>query len=61
MTWTRWWAALLLSTLAALVVSIAAGDFDGTKRERQRHADIEAARQRTGVDGQLPDKQEQRP
>jgi hypothetical protein len=53
MTWTRWWLTFILSTLAAVLVSIAAGDFDQDQKAAQRRAAIEQARRTSGVDGKL--------
>jgi hypothetical protein len=53
MSWARWWAAVLLATLAAIVVSIGAGDFDSTQRDSQRRTAIDNARKTSGVDGHV--------
>ena len=53
MSWGRWWATVIIATLGAVVISIAAGDFDPNKRATQKQAAIEQARRASGVDGNL--------
>lgn len=53
MSWGRWFAAVILATLGAVVVSIGAGDFDSQKRAERRQAAIEKARTTSGVDGHV--------
>ncbi len=51
MTWARWWLTVVLATVAAVLVSVLAGDFDPQKRAAKKEAAIERARATSGVDG----------
>jgi hypothetical protein len=50
MSWPRWFAAVVLATLGALIVSIGAGDFDARQHAARQQVVIEQARSASGVD-----------
>jgi hypothetical protein len=50
MSWPRWFAAVALATLGALIVSVSVGDFDAGRQAARHQAAIEQARSISGVD-----------